>query len=108
MKSNERCCSFDGDADRIIYYYHDADGQFHLVDGDKIAALISSFLKEPLLEVWCGDGLPFQARLTGEIVLYQAVIWMSEAWWWEVARKHREVVIPVISTLGLWFGTWRE
>ncbi|XP_019784927.2 phosphoacetylglucosamine mutase isoform X2 [Tursiops truncatus] len=55
MKSNERCCSFDGDADRIIYYYHDADGQFHLVDGDKIAALISSFLKEPLLEI--GDSL---------------------------------------------------
>ncbi|XP_066867345.1 phosphoacetylglucosamine mutase isoform X3 [Kogia breviceps] len=55
MKSNERCCSFDGDADRIIYYYHDADGQFHLVDGDKIAALISGFLKEPLLEI--GDSL---------------------------------------------------
>ncbi|XP_059797713.1 phosphoacetylglucosamine mutase isoform X2 [Balaenoptera ricei] len=55
MKSNERCCSFDGDADRIVYYYHDADGQFHLVDGDKIAALISGFLKEPLLEI--GDSL---------------------------------------------------
>uniref|UniRef100_A0A8C9BK38 Phosphoacetylglucosamine mutase n=1 Tax=Phocoena sinus TaxID=42100 RepID=A0A8C9BK38_PHOSS len=55
MKSHERCCSFDGDADRIVYYYHDADGQFHLVDGDKIAALISSFLKEPLLEI--GDSL---------------------------------------------------
>lgn len=52
MKSNERCCSFDGDADRIVYYYHDADGHFHLIDGDKIATLISSFLKELLLEVW--------------------------------------------------------
>ncbi|KAM5326903.1 phosphoacetylglucosamine mutase isoform 1-T2 [Glossophaga mutica] len=51
MKSNERCCSFDGDADRIVYYYYDADGHFHLIDGDKIAALISSFLKELLLEV---------------------------------------------------------
>lgn len=53
MKTNERCCSFDGDADRIVYYYHDADGQFHLIDGDKIATLISSFLKELLLEVRC-------------------------------------------------------
>ncbi|KAF6115470.1 phosphoglucomutase 3 [Phyllostomus discolor] len=51
MKSNERCCSFDGDADRIVYYYYDADGHFHLIDGDKIAALISSFLKELLLEI---------------------------------------------------------
>lgn len=51
IKFNERCCSFDGDADRIVYYYCDADGHFHLIDGDKIATLISSFLKELLLEV---------------------------------------------------------
>ncbi|XP_066110212.1 phosphoacetylglucosamine mutase isoform X1 [Saccopteryx bilineata] len=51
MKSNERCCSFDGDADRIVYYYRDTDGHFHLIDGDKIATLISSFLKELLLEI---------------------------------------------------------
>ncbi|XP_027783872.2 phosphoacetylglucosamine mutase isoform X2 [Marmota flaviventris] len=51
IKFNERCCSFDGDADRIVYYYCDADGHFHLIDGDKIATLISSFLKELLLEI---------------------------------------------------------
>lgn len=51
IKPNERCCSFDGDADRILYYYHDTDGHFHLIDGDKIATLISSFLKELLLEI---------------------------------------------------------
>lgn len=51
MQSNERYCSFDGDADRIVYYYCDADGRFHLIDGDKIATLISSFLKELLLEI---------------------------------------------------------
>uniref|UniRef100_A0A8C0MA37 Phosphoacetylglucosamine mutase n=1 Tax=Canis lupus familiaris TaxID=9615 RepID=A0A8C0MA37_CANLF len=51
MKPNERCCSFDGDADRIVYYYLDVDGHFHLIDGDKIATLISSFLKELLLEI---------------------------------------------------------
>uniref|UniRef100_A0A8C0XEM4 phosphoacetylglucosamine mutase n=1 Tax=Castor canadensis TaxID=51338 RepID=A0A8C0XEM4_CASCN len=51
VKFNERCCSFDGDADRIVYYYCDADGHFHLIDGDKIATLISSFLKELLLEI---------------------------------------------------------
>lgn len=66
MKSNERCCSFDGDADRIVYYYLDVDGHFHLIDGDKIATLISSFLKELLLEVWWGDWLPFKTRLTSD------------------------------------------
>lgn len=51
IKPNERCCSFDGDADRILYYYHDTNGHFHLIDGDKMATLISSFLKELLLEI---------------------------------------------------------
>ncbi|XP_053457232.1 phosphoacetylglucosamine mutase isoform X2 [Nycticebus coucang] len=51
MRSNERCCSFDGDADRIVYYYRDASGHFHLLDGDKIATLIGAFLQELLLEI---------------------------------------------------------
>ncbi|NXR15981.1 AGM1 mutase, partial [Semnornis frantzii] len=51
LKPNERGCSFDGDADRIVYYYKDTSGQFHLIDGDKIATLISIFLKELLAKV---------------------------------------------------------
>ncbi|XP_069829615.1 phosphoacetylglucosamine mutase isoform X2 [Dendropsophus ebraccatus] len=51
MKQGERCCSFDGDADRIVYYYKDSDGRFHLLDGDKIATLISTFIKELLVKV---------------------------------------------------------
>ncbi|NXY45458.1 AGM1 mutase, partial [Ceuthmochares aereus] len=51
MEPNERCCSFDGDADRIVYYYKDATGCFHLIDGDKIATLISIFLKELLAKM---------------------------------------------------------
>ena len=39
-----RCVSFDGDADRIVYFYTDKDKVFHLLDGDKIATL-SKFLK---------------------------------------------------------------
>ncbi|KAM8831589.1 phosphoacetylglucosamine mutase [Spinachia spinachia] len=50
MNSGERCCSFDGDADRIVYYYTDSEGQFHLLDGDKVATLISTFLKELLTQ----------------------------------------------------------
>uniref|UniRef100_A0A8B9QQ48 Phosphoacetylglucosamine mutase n=1 Tax=Apteryx owenii TaxID=8824 RepID=A0A8B9QQ48_APTOW len=51
MKPNERCCSLDGDADRIVYYYKDTTDHFHLIDGDKIATLISIFLKELLVKV---------------------------------------------------------
>ncbi|XP_061845453.1 phosphoacetylglucosamine mutase isoform X1 [Colius striatus] len=51
MEPGERCCSFDGDADRIVYYYTDTTGRFHLIDGDKIATLISVFLKELLAKV---------------------------------------------------------
>ncbi|KAM9778872.1 phosphoacetylglucosamine mutase isoform X2 [Syngnathus typhle] len=50
VQRGERCCSFDGDADRIVYYYTDSDDRFHLLDGDKIATLISTFLKELLMQ----------------------------------------------------------
>ncbi|XP_028296072.1 phosphoacetylglucosamine mutase [Gouania willdenowi] len=51
VSPGERCCSFDGDADRIVYYFTDSDGTFHLLDGDKMATLISTFLKELLTQV---------------------------------------------------------
>ena len=34
-----RGASFDGDADRLVYFYLDAQGNFKLLDGDKIATL---------------------------------------------------------------------
>lgn len=51
INPGERGCSFDGDADRIVYYYTDTQGQFHLLDGDKIATLISTFFQEQLTQV---------------------------------------------------------
>ncbi|XP_074471736.1 phosphoacetylglucosamine mutase isoform X1 [Sebastes fasciatus] len=50
LNPGERCCSYDGDADRIVYYYADSGGKFHLLDGDKIATLISTYLKELLTQ----------------------------------------------------------
>lgn len=44
----EKCVSFDGDADRIVYFYKNADGHFRLLDGDKIAALAAGFISERL------------------------------------------------------------
>ena len=34
----ERCCSFDGDADRVMYFFNDGK-RFRMLDGDKIATL---------------------------------------------------------------------
>ncbi|XP_033633324.1 phosphoacetylglucosamine mutase-like [Asterias rubens] len=41
-----KCISLDGDADRIVYYFIDNDGVFHLLDGDKIATLIAGYIQE--------------------------------------------------------------
>jgi phosphoacetylglucosamine mutase len=46
MKPGHRACSLDGDADRLMYYYLDERGQFHMLDGDKIAALVAAFIVE--------------------------------------------------------------
>lgn len=46
LKPGQRACSLDGDADRLIYYYLDERGYFHMLDGDKIAALVAAFLVE--------------------------------------------------------------
>ncbi|XP_075238329.1 phosphoglucomutase 3-like protein nst [Lycorma delicatula] len=43
---NARCVSVDGDADRIVYYFTDENGTFHLLDGDRIATLIAGYLME--------------------------------------------------------------
>lgn len=43
--------SFDGDADRLIHYYQDKDGNFRLLDGDKIATLMALFLQRLLSQL---------------------------------------------------------
>ena len=37
-----RACSFDGDADRVVFYYM-RKGEFRLLDGDKIATLVALY-----------------------------------------------------------------
>lgn len=48
FSAGEKCVSFDGDADRIVYFYKNSDGEFRLLDGDKIAALAAGFICERL------------------------------------------------------------
>lgn len=45
IQDNERCCSIDGDADRIIYFTK-KNGKFRLLNGDKITVLIGLFIKD--------------------------------------------------------------
>jgi phosphoacetylglucosamine mutase len=46
LKPNQRGCSLDGDADRLMYFYIDEGNKFHMLDGDKIAALVAAFIVE--------------------------------------------------------------
>ncbi|CAI8033192.1 Phosphoacetylglucosamine mutase [Geodia barretti] len=55
--AGDRCASFDGDADRIVYFWKNQDGQFQLLDGDKIASLAALFIHEQLQK------LPFSLSL---------------------------------------------
>ncbi|ORY08426.1 Phosphoacetylglucosamine mutase [Basidiobolus meristosporus CBS 931.73] len=47
LSYGDRACSFDGDADRIVYYYVDSDNKtFKLLDGDKISGLAAMYIRE--------------------------------------------------------------
>ena len=39
LEVGKRAASLDGDADRLVYFYRDTQGNFKLLDGDKIATL---------------------------------------------------------------------
>ncbi|XP_005089071.1 phosphoacetylglucosamine mutase [Aplysia californica] len=48
LEPGMRCASFDGDADRIVYFYKTSGGKFCLLDGDKIATLFAGYLSDLL------------------------------------------------------------
>ncbi|XP_052250304.1 phosphoacetylglucosamine mutase-like [Dreissena polymorpha] len=45
LSEGMKCASFDGDADRIVYFFQGPDCSFKLMDGDRIATLVAGFLK---------------------------------------------------------------
>jgi phosphoacetylglucosamine mutase len=49
--------SFDGDADRQIYFYQGEDGKLEIIDGDKQFALIMMYIKNKLSELGVLDKL---------------------------------------------------
>uniref|UniRef100_A0A915JAT1 phosphoacetylglucosamine mutase n=1 Tax=Romanomermis culicivorax TaxID=13658 RepID=A0A915JAT1_ROMCU len=54
INSSQKWASFDGDADRLVYYFIDQNNRFHLLDGDKIAILFATFFGELLEKVDLG------------------------------------------------------
>ncbi|KAJ9570777.1 Phosphoglucomutase/phosphomannomutase, C-terminal domain [Nakaseomyces glabratus] len=50
-------CSFDGDADRVVFYYVDDSLTFHLLDGDKISTLLAYFINALLKEAGLAEEL---------------------------------------------------
>jgi phosphoacetylglucosamine mutase len=52
-----RACSVDGDADRIVFHYYTQQGLWKLLDGDKIAALCASFVRDELAVLGGLEGL---------------------------------------------------
>lgn len=46
LSAGQRAASFDGDADRLMYFYLDENSQFRMLDGDKIAALVAGYIVE--------------------------------------------------------------
>ena len=53
LPANAKCVSVDGDADRLVYFYRDAkdvddESRVRLLDGDKIATLVATFLGDAL------------------------------------------------------------
>jgi phosphoacetylglucosamine mutase len=58
IKANVRYASFDGDADRVVFFYaRPNDEAFVLIDGDKIAVLSAIYLQQLLREADLADQL---------------------------------------------------
>ncbi|KAF4674202.1 Phosphoglucomutase-3 [Perkinsus chesapeaki] len=53
--AGHRIASLDGDADRLVYSFWDVDMKWHLLDGDKIAALLAEFIQTQLNQAGLKD-----------------------------------------------------
>ena len=49
--ANRKCISFDGDADRQIYFYGDENKKISIIDGDKQFALIMMYITNLLVKL---------------------------------------------------------
>ena len=50
-----KCCSIDGDADRLVYFFNDRNKKFRLLDGDRFSVLFALFISAKLKEAKLGE-----------------------------------------------------
>ncbi|EFO24559.2 phosphoglucomutase/phosphomannomutase domain-containing protein [Loa loa] len=65
IQAFERCAAFDGDADRLVYFYRDTSNDFVLIDGDKIAALFAKYITEQVSGAGLSDVFTVSVIQTG-------------------------------------------
>ena len=74
VNPGDKCVVFDGDADRVMYFFVDEEKNFCLLDGDKIATLIAGHIKEKLdlagLQLGGGLGIVQTAYANGSATSY--------------------------------------
>jgi phosphoacetylglucosamine mutase len=83
IKEYARCCSLDGDADRIVYFTK-VEGKFEVLNGDKIACLFVKYLSCIALKN-CTIGLVQTAYANGASTRY-------------VANKYKNVQLQCADT----------
>ena len=70
----DKCVVYDGDADRVMYFFVDEEKKFCLLDGDKIATLIAGYIKEKLdntgIQLSAGLGIVQTAYANGSATSY--------------------------------------
>lgn len=76
--ATRRLASFDGDADRVVYHYFDKSGDWHLLDGDKIAALFADFLGKEVRNLGLGDKSPSLAIVQNSYANGASTMYMKE------------------------------
>ena len=50
-----KCVSYDGDADRFVYYFADEDKNLSVIDGDKMFSFFGVYIKGLLKELGIDD-----------------------------------------------------
>lgn len=70
----DRCVIFDGDVDRVLYFYFDKENKFYLFDGDKIVIFMVGYLKEKFDKIGVvferGLGIVQIVYVNGSLTLY--------------------------------------
>lgn len=70
----DRCVIFDGDVDRVLYFYFNKENKFCLLDGDRIVILMVGYLKDKFDKIGViferGLGIVQIVYVNGSLIFY--------------------------------------